>query len=76
MTLIELSFEYRCSAEQLAQRIKQLHTQLKNTDGHDRTMLENRIRALSSMHRQTRELAVLTGRYYDRGYYRNAKYTV
>ena len=31
---------------------------------------------LSTMLREARELAVLTERYYDRGYHRNAKYTL
>ena len=41
-----------------------------------RCLLQDRIRMLSTMLREARELAVLTERYYDRGYRRNAKYTI
>ena len=46
----------------------------KNAD--QRCLLQDRIRMLSTMLREARELAVLTERYYDRGYRRNAKYTI
>ena len=39
-------------------------------------LLQDRIRMLSTMVREARELAVLTERYYDRGYRRNVRYTV
>ncbi len=39
-------------------------------------MLAERIRMLSTMFREARELAVLTERYYERGYRRNVKYTI
>ena len=61
MTLQELSVEYRAHARELDLRICQL---------------QDRIRMLSTMLREARELAVLTERYYDRGYRRNAKYTI
>ena len=41
-----------------------------------RCQLQDRIRMLSTMLREARELAVLMERYYDRGYRRNAKYTI
>jgi hypothetical protein len=46
----------------------------KNAD--KRCQLQDRIRMLSAMLREANELAVLTERYYDRGYRRNAKYTI
>ena len=39
-------------------------------------LLEDRIRMLRMMWREARDLAVLTERYYERGYRRNAKYTL
>lgn len=45
-------------------------------DEDKRCILEERIHMLSTMLREARELAVLTERYYDRGYHRNAKYTL
>ena len=38
--------------------------------------LQRRIRDLEPLHRQTRQLAELTARYYDRGYRKNAYYTL
>ena len=45
-------------------------------DPDERGRLEDRIRLLSVMLREARELAVLTERYYDRGYRRNVRYTI
>ena len=42
----------------------------------ERCLLQDRIRMLSTMVREARELAVLTEHYYDRGYRRNVRYTV
>ena len=77
MTLLELSVEYRAQAAILAQRIHQLEAELFQTDDPDeRCTLQHRIHMLAVMQREARELAVLTERYYDRGYRRNAKYTI
>ena len=77
MTLQELSVEYRAHARALDLRIGQLQLRLEHTDDPDEScQLQDRIRMLSVMLREARELAVLTERYYDRGYRRNAKYTI
>ena len=77
MTLLELSAEYRSNARALDLRICQLRYLLDQTQSADqRCQLEDRIRMLSTMLREARELAVLTEHYYDRGYRRNAKYTI
>ena len=77
MTLAELSLEYRAHAQALSLRISQLEYWLERTDDPDRRcQLQDRIRMLSAMLREARELAVFTGRYYDRGYRRNVKYTI
>lgn len=77
MTLAELSLEYRAHAHALDLRICQLEYLLEqSTNAKSRCQLEDRIRMLSTMLREARELAVLTERYYDRGYRRNAKYTI
>ena len=77
MTLLELSVEYRAHARALAFRICQLQAVLERTENEDqRLMLNERIHMLSTMLREARELAVLTERYYERGYRRNAKYTL
>ncbi len=77
MTLLELSVEYRAHARALDFRICQLQAVLERTENEDqRLMLNERIHMLSIMLREARELAVLTERYYERGYRRNAKYTL
>ena len=77
MTLQELSLEYRAHARALDLRICQLQYRLEHSsDPNENCQLEDRIRMLSVMLREARELAVLTERYYDRGYRRNAKYTI
>ena len=77
MTLAEMSLEYRAHAHALALRICQLEYKLEHTTNEDkRCQLKDRIRMLSAMLREARELAVFTERYYDRGYRRNAKYTI
>ena len=77
MTLLELSVEYRDHARALDFRIVQLRDAWEHTmDEGERCMLAERIRVLSTMLREDRELAVLCERYYDRGYRRNVKYTI
>ena len=77
MTLLELSVEYRAHARALDLRICQLQAVLERTENEDqRVLLSERIHMLSTMLREARELAVLTERYYERGYRRNAKYTL
>ena len=77
MTLKELSVEYRAHARALDLRICQLQTALEYIQHEDkRFLIQERIHMLSTMLREARELAVLTERYYDRGYRRNAKYTI
>ena len=77
MTLLELSVEYRAHARALDFRICQLQAVLERTENEDqRLMLNERIHMLSTILREARELAVLTERYYERGYRRNAKYTL
>ena len=77
MTLLELSAEYRAHAQALDLRLVELRQTLEQTrDEGERVLLRERILMLSTMLREARELAVLTQRYYERGYRRNAKYTL
>ena len=56
---------------------KELERRLEQTrEPRERCLLQDRIRMLSTMVREARELAVLTEHYYDRGYRRNVRYTV
>ena len=75
MKLNELAVSYRISAEQLAGRIAQLKQERERTeDETERRALELRIETLTAMYRETRDVAVVCERYYERGYCRNAKY--
>ena len=77
MTLLELSREYRYSAELLKGRIRELrHRYSTLTDEDARRSTEARLRVLTAMLREAGELAVLCERYYERGYRRNGKYTL
>ena len=77
MTLSQLSFEYRAHADALNERIKELQPVREAcADELERVALDERIHMLTTMLREARELAVLTARYYERGYRRNAKYTL
>ena len=46
------------------------------TDGEAARRLRQRVAELMPMWREMRELATLTGRYYDRSYHKNEKYTI
>ena len=77
MTLLELSVEYRDQARALDARIRHLEELLARTEEEEtRSRLQARIHMLTVMLREARELAVLTERYYDRGYRRNARYAI
>ena len=77
MTLREISREYEASAALLRRRLKQLRQELADAqDPEERWHLQRRIAVLTPMLTQMNELAELTARYYERGYYRNEKYTL
>ena len=77
MTLRELSRDYREHAWALRERVRLLKQRQAGTeDEGERRLLDGRIRMLQTMWREARDLAVLTERYYERGYRRNAKYTI
>lgn len=77
MTLAELSPAYRQAAQLLRDRIRLLRHQLaQETDPEEIWHLKQRINSLKPMLTEMNELADLTEHYYDRGYYRNEKYTL
>ncbi len=77
MTLRELSRDYEYSASLLRARLKQLRQALTQTDDPEEIWhLKRRIAELTPMLTQMNELKELTEHYYDRGYYRNEKYTL
>lgn len=76
MTLEELSLTYEAAAQPLRARLRELRIALAAaTDPEDIFHLKRRIGELTPMLTQMNELAELTARYYERGYWRNDKYT-
>ena len=77
MTLTELSRCYEAAAEPLRLRLKMLRQQLaEEEDPEEVWQLKRRIAELTPMLTEMNELAELTARYYERGYWRSEKYTV
>ena len=77
MTLVELSLAYEESAHLLQQRMKELRSSIQKTDdAEEKWHLQRRLAELTPLLTQMNELAELTAHYYDRGFWRNEKYTV
>lgn len=77
MTLAQMSRDYEAAAELLRRRLAQLRRELaQQQDPEEIWHLKRRISELTPMLTQMNELAELTARYYERGYYRNEKYTL
>ena len=76
MTLYQMSYVYREDALRFRMRITVLREQARTAEGEDKLRLKRRILELQQLLRQSRELADLTRHYYERGYYRNEKYTL
>ena len=77
MTLAELSPGYEESARLLQQRMQELRKAIRATnDPEEKWHLQRRIAELTPILTQMNELAELTAHYYDRGFWRNEKYTV
>ena len=77
MTLKELSRCYREAAVPLRQRLKLLRQMLAQADDPEEVWrIKRRIAELTPLLTQMNELAELTEHYYERGYYRNEKYTL
>ena len=77
MTLKEMSKCYREAAIPLRQRLKLLRQMLAATEDPEEVWrIKRRIAELTPLLTQMNELVELTERYYERGYYRNEKYTL
>lgn len=77
MALEDLSKDYEAAAVLLRARLKLLRQMLATaTDPEEIFHIKRRIAELTPMLTEMNELAELTARYYERGYYRNAKYTL
>ncbi len=76
MTLLRMAADYRQSGDLIRMRIIALQDALKTAQPQERKMLELRIRELGVLYRETREVALVLERYYDRRYHRNERYTL
>lgn len=77
MTLQEMSACYAESAAAVAAILRELRARLRSSeDENERIFLRCRISMLNAVLTQARELAQLTAHYYERGYWRNEKYTL
>ncbi len=77
MTLQEMGAAYRDQAQVLRRRIGELEeVRVRTEERAERDRLTWRIDLLRSIWRETRDLAVLLERYYERGYRRNGQYTL
>lgn len=77
MKLCELSGGYIESARLLRVALKELRTRLRNAKTpQERVALRSRIAVLAEILTQCNELSELTAHYYERGFYRNERYTL
>lgn len=77
MTLTELSGAYEASAALLRKRLSELRRMLTQTEDPEVVFaLQHRIAQLTPLLTEMNELSELTKRYYERGYWRNEKYTI
>ena len=77
MTLSELSECYEAAAVPLRARLRQLRLALAEAkDPEEIWHIKRRIAELTPMLTQMNELRELTAHYYERGFYRDKKYTL
>ena len=77
MTLAEMSGLYTESAAAIRQRIAELRRSAREQDSEEESRaLRRRIAELTPLLQETRELAALTARYYDRSYHSHERYTI
>ena len=77
MTLQEISLGYKEAAVPLRARLRELRSQLAAAEDPEEIWhIKRRIAELTPLLTQMNELAELTARYYERGYYRDKKYTL
>ena len=77
MTLSELSPGYEQAAVPLRRRLHELRCALAQAEDPEEIWhLKRRIAELTPLLTQMNELRELTAHYYERGYYRNEKYTL
>ena len=77
MSLENLSWSYKESAKLLRDRLTLLRAMARQTqDPEEKYALNHRINTLAPILTEMNDLEELTRRYYERGYWRNEKYTL
>ena len=77
MTLSQIAQGYREAAVPLRARLRQLRRELKTAEDPEEIFhLKRRIAELTPMLTECNALAALCEHYYERGYYRDEKYTM
>ena len=75
MTLLRMAASYRHSAELIRLRIIALKDEAKTAPPAEKSKLEQRVRDLNVLYRETRSTALLLERYYDRRYHADGRRT-
>lgn len=76
MAISDLSAGYKKSARLLEKRVKELRAAARQTtDPEEKWQLKRRIAELQPILSQMNELAELTAKYYEPGYFRDPKYS-
>ncbi|MDE7220721.1 MAG: hypothetical protein K2O45_14070 [Oscillospiraceae bacterium] len=76
MTLLRMAASYRRSADLIRLRIIALKEAARTAAPAERSKLEQRIRDLNVLYRETRETALVLERYYDRRYHGHGRRAV
>lgn len=77
MTLMHMAASYRRGGELIRLRIIALQDAIRETeDPEEKRRYEQRIKDLSALYRESREVALVLERYYDRRYHKNERYTL
>lgn len=77
MLLSEMSLEYKRAQLTFHARSSLMRAEARTEPNPRRVAaLQARVKDLEPLCREARELAELTGRYYERGYYKNEKYSL
>ena len=77
MTLKEMSVEYTESANLIRARIRELRAEKKAANSPSASYkIDRRIKELTPMLQECRNLAGLTARYYERSYHKHERYTL
>lgn len=76
MTLLRMAASYRQGGELIRLRIAALREAARTAEAEEKRQLELRIRELSALYRETREIALVLERYYDRRYHSDERYTL